>query len=246
MKTVTVILNGFKRQATLAEQIQSLKAQSYPIDKIMYWNLKSDNPQFQPDYGLLVREAIEYAETSHDYGVWGRFTFALNATTDFVCIMDDDIVPGRRYIENCLNSYEKQPGIYGTLGTCFIKAGGGTTYGWREVKNSEPKQVNYLYQTWFMPREVIHVFWSELISEHLTKRRHIGEDIHLSLMARKYLGLKSYVVPHPANNKEFWGNITDVKYGLDEFAVHLNPELRVAMDDYFRFAQTQGLEIAWE
>lgn len=246
MKTVTVILNGFKRQATLAEQIQSLKAQSYSIDKIMYWNLKSDIPQFKPDYELLKREGIEYAETSHDYGVWGRFTFALNATTNFVCIMDDDIVPGSRYIENCVNSYERQPGIYGTFGTCFTRGRGGINYGWRETNNSEAKQVNYLYQTWFMPREALHAFWAEVISEHLTKHRHIAEDIHLSLMAKKYLGLKSYVVPHPSDNKELWGNITGVKYGLDEFAVHLNTELRSAMDNYFHFAQTQGLEIAWE
>ncbi len=246
MKTVTVVLNGFKRQFTLAEQIESLKAQSYPIKKIMYWNLFSEDPKFKPDYELLRRESIEYAETTHDYGVWGRFSFALNATTDFVCIMDDDIIPGRRYIENCIMSYERQPGIYGAFGTCFNHAGGGTNYGWREARNWTAKQVNYLYQTWFMPREALHVFWSEMISEALTKHRHIAEDIHLSLMAKKYLGLRSYVVPHPENDRELWGNIAELKYGLDEFAVHLNPELREAMDQYFCHAQGQGLEIVWE
>jgi cellulose synthase/poly-beta-1,6-N-acetylglucosamine synthase-like glycosyltransferase len=246
MKTVTVVLNGFKRQFTLAEQIASLKNQTYPIEKIMYWNLASHGSECKVDYDLLRRESIEYAETSHDYGVWGRFTFALNASTDFICIMDDDVIPGRRYIENCINSYQQQPGIYGTFGTCFRRDGGGIHYGWRETRSHTVKQVNYLYQTWFMPRVAINAFWTEVISERLTKNRHIGEDIHLSLMAKKYLGLRSYVVPHPENNKEFWGNTAGLKYGLDEHAVHLNPELRAAMDDYFAYALHQGLEIAWD
>ncbi len=246
MKTVTVVLNGFKRQFTLPEQVASIKTQTYPIKKIMYWNLSSEDSAYKPDYDLLRRESIEYAETSHDYGVWGRFTFALNATTDFICIMDDDILPGRRYIENCVNSYQLQPGIYGAFGTCFRRDGGGIHYGWKETHNWTARQVNYLYQTWFMPREALSAFWAEVISEARTKNRHIAEDIHISLMAKKYLGLRSYVVPHPENDRELWGNTAGLKYGLDEHAVHLNPELRAAMEDYFSYAIHEGLEIAWE
>ena len=118
MKTITVILNGFKRQHTLKEQITALKNQTYPIEKIMYWNLK--DPSFKPDYKLLEKENIEYADTSHDYGTWGRLSFAMNATTDFVCIMDDDVIPGPRYLENCINTYQKTPGVLGMMGSGVI------------------------------------------------------------------------------------------------------------------------------
>lgn len=244
MKTVTVVLNGYKRQNTLAEQISSLKNQTYPIEKILYFNFKSTDPQFIPDYDLLVREGIEYAETSHHYGVWGRFTFALNATTDFVCIMDDDIAPGKKYIENCIESYKKQPGVYGTMGSAFDpKTQQIINYGWKDINNDTPIQVNYLYQTWFMPREVLHAFWSEMMPENLLNKRRIGEDMTVSLMARKKLGLKSYVVPHPSNNKDLWGNTIGHKYGIDDFAVHLNSDLQKAMMEYFNFAVKSGLEV---
>lgn len=244
MKTVTVVLNGFKRHNTLAEQIESLKNQTYPITKIMYFNFKSTDPQFTPDYALLVREGVEYAETSHDYGVWGRFTFALNATTDFVCIMDDDITPGKKYIENCIASYDKQPGVYGTMGSIFdAKTKQVLNYGWKDINNDAAVQVNYLYQTWFMPREVLHAFWSEMIPENLLNKRRIGEDMTVSLMAKKKLGLKSYVVRHPSDDKDLWGNTIEHKYGMDDFAVHLNPELQQAMGKFLNFSIRAGLEV---
>lgn len=246
MKTVTVVLNGFKRQNTLAEQVESLKNQTYPIAKIFYFNFKSADPQFIPDYELLDREGVEYAETSHHYGVWGRFTFALNANTDFVCIMDDDIVPGKKYIENCVSSYEKQPGIYGTMGSLFEQKNGVLhkvhNYGWKDINNDKAIQVNYLFQTWFMPRKALNSFWSEMVPDDMTHNRRIGEDMTVSLMAQKKLGLKSYVVPHPANDKCLWGNTTGDKYGVDEFAVHVNPDLQKAMEKYFYFVVDSGLE----
>lgn len=244
MKRVTVVLNGYKRQATLTRQLDALQNQSQPIEKIMYFNLKSNDPQYQPDYKMLDRLGVEYADTSHDYGVWGRFTFALNATTDFVCIMDDDIIPGRRYIENCVNSYTKKPGIYGTMGTVIdFKKSTSVNYGWKDINNAEAVQVNYLYQTWFMPREALHAFWSELRPETLTRNRKCGEDMNVSLMAAKKLGIRTYVVPHPEEDKELWGNIAGDEYGIDDFAIHLNPEIQKTMYDYLRFSISQGLEI---
>lgn len=246
MKTVTIILNGFKRYHTLAAQIQAIKNQSYPVDKIMYFNLKSSDPKFQPDYALLAREGVELIESTHDYGVWGRFSLALNARTDFICIVDDDIIPGSRYIENCVSSYEKQPGIYGTMGSIIEKnTGRWIQYGWRDINNQEIKQVNYLYQTWFFPREVIHAFWSNPLPEELLQNRRIGEDIHISLMAQKWFGLKTYLVPHPTHDKNFWGNISGEQHGIDEFAVHLNPEMQRAMIVYLNFAINNGLEILY-
>lgn len=244
MKTVTIVLNGYKRQYTLAKQIQSIKEQSYPIEKILYFNLKSREKQFTPDYDLLEREGVEFADTSHDYGVWGRFTFALNAKTDFVCIMDDDIIPGGKYIENCVLSYEKKPGIYGAMGSVFkFKEKRMENYGWQGINNTDVTQVNYVYQTWFMPREALHAFWSEMRPEDLTQNRGCGEDINLTLMAKKVLGLKTYVVPHPAENPEYWGNTIGDQYGKDEFAIHLDPVMQNAMWRFIRFAILAGMDV---
>lgn len=244
MKTVTVVLNGFKRQHTLPEQLEALAAQSHPIEKIFYFNLRKKDTTHLPDYELLEKHGVEYADTSHDYGVWGRFTFALNATTDFICVLDDDVIPGKRYIENCVASYSKKKGIYGTLGSAYdFRKKEFVNYGWKGVNNDEIRQVNYLYQTWFMPREALHAFWSESRPERLTRNRRCGEDMNISLMAKKKLGIKTYVVPHPENDRELWGNVTAEKYGVDEHAIHLDPELQKAMVSFYQFAVSQGMEV---
>jgi hypothetical protein len=223
MKTVTVVLNGFKRQKTLPAQITALKNQTYKIDRIMYWNLKSDKPEFQPDYALLKKEGIEYAETSHDYGVWGRFTFALNTNTDFICMMDDDVIPGPGYIQNCMETYEKQPGILGMMGTVIVEENRKwMQYGWRDLNNRKPVQVMYLYQSHFFPRNVLQAFWSELPNWEIVCNRRIGEDMHIAYVAQKYFKLNTYVVPHPKDNKNIWGNIIGDTFGEDEHAVHLS------------------------
>lgn len=224
MKTVTVVLNGFRRQKTLREQIKAFKSQSHPVKKIMYWNLKSDDPTFQPDYNLLKEEGIEYAETSHDYGTWGRFSFALNSNTDFICMYDDDIVPGERYIENCVTTFEKKPAILGTMGSVISQeTGQWIQFGWRDINNNVPVEVMYLYQTHFFPREVLQAFWAEVPEWELVSNRHLGEDVHIAYVAQKYFNLPAVIVPHPHDDKSLWGNIVGDRYGEDEYAIHLSP-----------------------
>lgn len=224
MKTVTVVLNGFRRQKTLRQQIAAFKNQSFPVEKIMYWNLKSDNPEFQPDYEFLKEQGIEYAETSHDYGTWGRFTFALNSKSDFICMYDDDIIPGSRYIENCVTTFEKSPGLLGTMGSVIVEnTGQWIQYGWRDINNDAPVEVMYLYQTHFFPKEVLQAFWAEIPDWDLVSQRHLGEDVHIAYVAQKYFNLPAKIVPHPKDDKSLWGNIIGDEYGEDEYAIHLSP-----------------------
>src|SRR5690606_25281842 len=111
------------------------------------------------------------------------------------------------------------------------------------INNTGITQVNYLYQTWFMPREALHAFWSEMRPEDLTRNRRCGEDINLTLMAKKVLGLKTYVVPHPPDNREYWGNVIGDEYNNDEFAIHLDPVMLDAMRRFFKFATLAGMEV---
>jgi hypothetical protein len=235
MKTVTIVLNGFKRQHTLKEQIQAFKNQTYPIEKIMYWNLKSDDLRYQLDYNFLKKENIEYAETSHDYGTWGRFSFALNTKSDFICIYDDDIIPGPGYIQNCVETFEKQPGILGLMGTVITQdKGQWIQYGWRDFNNPNPVQVIYLYQSHFFPKEVLQAFWASAPSWDLVCNRHLGEDLHIAFAAKKYFNLNAYVVPHPKNNKTIWGNIAGDRYGEDEHSIHLS-NIQPKMLDHLQY-----------
>jgi GT2 family glycosyltransferase len=59
------------------------------------------------------------ASCNKNLGVWARFAYALNASTEYVCIFDDDTIPGNRWLENCLNTIQTHNGLLGTAGIRF-------------------------------------------------------------------------------------------------------------------------------
>jgi hypothetical protein len=53
------------------------------------------------DPRLINRDAIvktDSAYSNYNFGVWARFAFALNATTKYVCVFDDDTLPGKKWL----------------------------------------------------------------------------------------------------------------------------------------------------
>ena len=50
----------------------------------------------------------------------------------------------------------------------------------------------------------LSTFWREL--PELDHPMIVGEDMHFSVMLQKYIGLNTYVTPHPKDNKELWGS----------------------------------------
>lgn len=255
MKTVTVILNGFKRKHTLKQQIESLKNQSYPIERIVYFTLKSDVLE---DYEYLRKENVELIECSNNYGVYGRFSIALNFDSDFIYIMDDDIIPGSNFIKTCVHCCLNKTGIYGSSGLRRRKDADFNQlhdlfdfFGWIQVwwgneGNLEPVEVSYLCNGWFFPSYVLHDFWREGIFKGLASDRKIAEDMHLSYTAWKYSGIKSYVVPQHKYDHSMHGNICGVDYSEDESAIHLDETLLKKMNDNFLTYCDMGLPHIFE
>ena len=88
-KKITVILNGYKRPHALKAQIQALKNQTVKPDMVMFWQNKDSDEVF--DYSLLSNCVVTI--NNANFGVWARFAYALNATTEYVCVFDDDTIP---------------------------------------------------------------------------------------------------------------------------------------------------------
>ena len=113
-KTVTVILNGYKRN-NLREQVEAINRQTHQPAEIFYW--QNTVPGFNYDEDTYCQ--LNAALSNYNYGVWARFAFALNARTDYVCVLDDDTIPGDRWIENNVKTYETHPGLLGGIGLRF-------------------------------------------------------------------------------------------------------------------------------
>lgn len=224
-KTITVVLNGYKRQ-NLREQVEAIKRQSVPVQEIFYW--QNTVPGF--NYDEETYSELNAALSNYNYGVWARFAYALNARTDYVCVFDDDTIPGTRWLENCLNTYETHPGLLGGIGLRFknsnyeldfLPDGKAARFGWDNHpdlagNNLEPVEVDIVGHSWFFARDLLSIFWRELPGPQWSMQ--VGEDIHFSHMLQKYTDLKTYVPPHPSSDTSLWSSLKAAIYGGDQYA----------------------------
>ena len=207
---VTVILNGYKRGNCLDEQYESLISQTFTPSKICLWY---NHPE-QGDINYNIIEKIQTALSNVNLGVWARFAYALTANTEYVCIFDDDMIPGKRWIENCVETIKTTNGLLGAVGLRYVNPNPPHSscyyeeyqrFGWIPNGQSDiPLEVDLVGHIWFFKREWLSYYWRELPNP---KYFTCGEDMHFSYMLQKYAGIKTYVAPHPISEKEKWGNI---------------------------------------
>ena len=221
MKTVTYILNTWQRPHTLKEQVDAIGKQSVKCNELMIWQ---NRPTNHKDAFILEDEtqSIKVSHNNYNYGVWARFAFALNAKSDYICILDDDTIPGAKWTENCLDSIEKENGLYGTVGVIFNDTDYKSfeRFGWPNP-NEERKQVDIVGHAWFFHRDLLGAFWRETGPP---VNNICGEDVHFAYSIQKYLDLNNYVPPHPQEDLELWGSQPKeaMKYGVDNNAISVN------------------------
>jgi hypothetical protein len=236
-KDVSVIFNGYKRPHTLRLQYEALKSQTIVPKDYLYW--QNTMPGIQYDYETAPK--LVSALSNVNFGVWSRFYYALNVRTPWVCIFDDDTIPGNKWIENCLDTFENYPGLLTTIGVVVNHADYGfeRRVGW-DSQNESVEQVDFGGHAWFFHRDMLSTFCRELPPiDHVFS---VGEDIHFSWMLQKYTQYKTWVPPHPKSDKEMWGSLKGWEHGGDAVATagnggipHMAKYLRYAYDNGFKF-----------
>ena len=115
-ESISIIFNGFKRTNLLTKQWNSIVKQTVKPKDIFIWI--NDSGEDQTIHESILKHST-VARCNKNLGVWSRFFFALNCTTKYICVIDDDTFPGDMWLENCLNHISKQDGLYGTRGVVF-------------------------------------------------------------------------------------------------------------------------------
>jgi len=242
MNDITVILNGFKRPEKLSEQIESLKKGSIIPKNILYW--QNSMPGIQ--YDMQTATQCVSAFCNMNIGVWSRFYYALNARTEWICIFDDDTIPGKLWLENCLNTFHTHPGLLGTIGVIFPDSGvyhNVHRIGW-DKPNEKVTEVDIVGHSWFFNRDMLSLFTRELPPlDMINLSDKVGEDIHFSYMLQKYSNYKTYVPPHPKDNKEMWGSLKGWEYGGDRNATAGNSTNMIAMNRYLQYVKENGFQL---
>lgn len=218
---ISIVLNCFKRPHSLEDQYNALANQTLKPKNIFIWQNKGDFDNFKPLNEDIANQCVTSISNAN-FGVWARFAYALNCRTKYVCVFDDDTIPGSRWLENCYNTIQSHEGLLGTIGVIFndLNYNNYIRHGWANP-NEKIEEVDIVGHSWFFKREWLGAYWRdcELPIHYLS-----GEDVHFSFCLQKYLGLKTYVPPHPKNDTSMWGSQYNsaMSLGVDNVAISCN------------------------
>ena len=219
---VSVLLNVYKRPEMLQLQLDALAAQTYKVSEVLIWNNGNDIQIKNKNLNTEIK--CKFANCNANLGVWARFAFALNSSSEFLCILDDDVIPGDRWIENCMTCFSTLPGLYGARGLIFddsLKYTPNRKFGWG-IPSEETIKVDIVGHAWFLKTEWLSHYWGE--TDLNQTEMHSGEDMQLSFALQRTLGIETFVPPHPSTDRSLWGNIAiDQAVARDQNAISLRP-----------------------
>lgn len=245
MSDITVILNGYKRPHNLDEQIVALGESTIKPEHIMLWYNNPGGNVFNTNAIQSTRSAI----SNVNWGVWARFFYALNARTKYVCVLDDDTIPGARWLENCMNTMATHRGLLGTVGLIYPPGAdhyhaGYVRTGWVDA-NPDVRRVDFVGHSWFFEREWLSALTREIPDFNVFST--CGEDMHFSYALKKYYDINTYVPPHPAHDRSLWGSLRAHELGDDMVASwRIAPNQQAGMSTYFKLLRSRGWKLVSE
>jgi hypothetical protein len=215
--SVSVVLNVFKRSANYEAQLAAIAAQTHPVTEILVWENGHDS--------VDPSSANVHARSSKNLGVWARFAFALNATSDFIWMIDDDSIPGPEWLASALDAHYQTGGLIGSRGLRFRTEDSYTLYDefGPNNPNSDIVEVDIVGHNWIFPRSWLTHFWS--LGDKRFNDGLAGEDIHLSFSIQQALGAGTFVPPHPHDSFSRWGESSaeSANFGKEKHAISASP-----------------------
>ena len=214
---ITAILNCYRRPQNLEAQINSLLNQTIKPEQIWIWMNWSEELSFYDwtEVQKLIEEHdIRTVSSNYNWKYCGRFSLACLVDTEYTAIFDDDTIPGPEWFENCLNTQKETPGILGGVGVSLRTNSTyqpNTRYGWVSG-NNETVEVDLVGHAWFFPAEYIKYMW---IEKPMWAN---GEDMHFSAMCQIHGNIKTYVPPHPIDDRRKWSSLYGQQLGVDAVA----------------------------
>jgi hypothetical protein len=239
--SITAVLNVYRRPHTLNQQLEAIQRQSIPPENIIIWKNYADGVTI-PDIPEHLKKNVVIIESSKNFGVWARFTCGLLVNTKYICVFDDDTIPGKDWFKNCTETMKTHCGLLGTIGLRYRK---GDCYediepkvGWHGP-NENVEQVDIVGHAWFFQQNWLHHLWE--CCPDFNSMFQVGEDIGFSYVLQKH-GINTYVPPHPENNTDLWGSNKDLAllYGNESVATYTQPGSMDRFDQALKYYISQG------
>lgn len=210
--SITTILQTFRRPDYLKSHVEAIRNQTIKSDKIIIVHNESG---INFDFSEYKDCEIIYSSVNHKYHL--RFAIGLLEKSDYLFFYDDDTTPGIEATANFIETIEKYNSIVVGNGRSILP-----NYtqicpaGWGVPKN-EAIECDFGGHLWACKREHLNYLWRETPINFEN-----GEDISFSALAKIYGGIRTFVPPHPVNDKTKWSSLKGMEYGADKNASYIN------------------------
>ena len=206
-ESIAVILTAWKRNY-FNRIIPAIVNQSIKPTVIFVYQ----NKEFIDLKSICLKHGIELISSTYDFKFYGRFSIPILLGTKYCLVLDDDIIPGSRWIENCMRAHKEHNAIIGGAG--------------RVIKQVEPTpgrigdcppvekdtEVDIIIHSYFFKTDWARYIWFDKIPDFTN-----GEDIHFSVACRLHGGIKAVIPKQPEGSKDLWCTL-DPKLAEDDFA----------------------------
>ena len=239
---IDVVLTCYKRPQILAQQLEAIKNQTLAPRRIFLYQDGIDGYYKIELNDKILSEFDACKISSTNGGVWKRFEFAEEiAKSPYVCLFDDDTIPGNRWFENCHMNMIQNRGVYGTnaiLVKNFKDYRDGRLWAGWTTANNKTCAVDFVGHSWFIEREYL----SWMIAKPWRKKyKTVGEDMTISAAAAEH-GFGTYAPQHPLQILSLWGSLPKFgsKYGATDVAISSNPSSPNKMREAFNEIHANG------
>lgn len=244
---VDIVLTCYKRPQVLAQQLAAVKNQTLKPRRIFLYQDGIDGYYKVELNDKILSEFDACKISAKNFGVWKRFEFAEEiAKSPYVCVFDDDTIPGARWLENCHMNMMQQRGIYGVNGylvTNFKDYRDNRLCAGIYSQTVKTCAVDFLGHSWFIEKE--YLTWM-LAKPWSKKYKIVGEDMTLSAAAKEH-GVYSYIPPHPTKILSLWGELPQfASYATVDVAISANTSSPNKMRTAFNEIHANGWKMLLE
>lgn len=228
---IGVVLTQWKRNH-LEEQLISITKQSIKIDYIIVF--QNEN---HVDITSILKKFNNIIHVKSDYNTkyFGRFSYCFNIPVDICIVMDDDIIPGAKCIENYVTQCLDKNAIIGGNG----RIGYNNTNSLKNVCDVGIRQsllMDFVGHMWCFKKEWLYYMFSSSPYTYDT-----GEDMHLCYSCKLYGNIDSYVAKH--NTMDECSDIAMNNLAMDEFTSFNNKNISQLRRNIENYWISKGLKL---
>lgn len=206
------VITMYKRQDYLAEQLLAINSQSIPPKEIVI--IQNEN-HMEIDKFLLEKYKVKLIRSDIN-SLYFRWIVGYLLDAEYICVFDDDVIPGNEWIESCKHACDLYNALVGPSGR--RAAPYKKDRAWKSVENLS--QTEYEYCDWVCNSYFFRKDWIKYVVEYARylNTQKTFDDIQLAV-SLKACGNINTIVPPQFDKKHKRNGHIKREYGHDEHAL---------------------------